>query len=255
MASSANSLRFQWTDVALTAPGLHPGGPPLRFALLSDLHVRRPSPEHDRLVCGLNARRLDFIFLAGDYVGGREGNWDALSQLLSRLRCRHGVYACRGNREVKYDAPRLAQLRELFSAAGARLLVNESVMVEAASGNVRVAGVDDLVRGWPDFRATVRGADGADYSVLLAHAPLAARLLPAEAEVDLVLSGHTHGGQIRLPGLWRLMLPRCCGRLTDGFYEVDGRQLYVSRGFGTVGLVRARFRCPAEVTVFEAAPG
>ena len=117
------------------------------------------------------------------------------------------------------------------------------------AARVRIAGLDDIVLGWPDFAAALHddGQD-ADCTVLLTHAPLSDQLLPPAAQVDLVLSGHTHGGQIRVPGLWRRLLPRCTGGLSDGLHRVAHRWVYVNRGFGYAGPVRMRFRCPAEVT-------
>lgn len=246
---------FVIEEVKLTSPRLPSGAPPLRLAHLSDFHLRRLDGRHDRLAAVLRQRRPDLILLSGDYVSRVPTAWTLLGGLLARFESAHGTYACRGNWEIKRDAPRASVLKDEFRAAGAELLINESRTVETASGPIRIAAVDSLLRGWPDFGAAL--ADGGDalYTILLAHAPLAARLLPPAASVDLVLSGHTHGGQFRLPGLWPLLLPGCSGGFSDGLYEVDGRFLHVNRGFGAVGIVPARFRCPAEVAFLEIAPG
>ena len=251
---TASGPGFRCEQVRFSSPSLRAGTVPLRFAHLSDLHLRRLDGRYERLWAELAARELDFIFLTGDFASRCPSTWRLLDRFLSRLSCRYGVFACRGNWEIKHDAPRAATLRELFRKAGARMLINESAEVPTASGLVRVAGVDDVVRGWPDFRAAFAREGGSAFTLLLAHAPLAVRFVPPGARVDLTLSGHTHGGQVRIPLLWRMFLPECSGGFRDGLYELGETRLYVSRGFGSVGPVPVRFRCPAEVTLFEVGP-
>ncbi len=221
----------------------------MRLAQLSDLHLRALRPRHERLLAALEDWAPDAIVLTGDYVSRSRNTWALTMQLLERLHARHGVYACRGNWELKNDAPSVDTLRAMCADVDVTLLVNESRVARVGEARLRIAGLDDLVLGWPDFSAALHG-DGADAdcTVLLAHAPLSAQLLPPAAKVDLVLSGHTHGGQIRVPGLWRRLLPRCTGSLSDGLHRVADRWVYVNRGFGYSGPVHVRFRCPAEVT-------
>jgi hypothetical protein len=242
---------FEITEIRLSAPDPLPRGMGFRFAHLSDLHLRRWETEHDDLIETLNARKLDFIFITGDFVSQlRPETLETLARLLGELRTERGIYGVRGNWEVLHAPPARA-LCDIFQHAGAELLMNESRPLSVPGGQLCVAGLDDLCIGTPDFRMATRGCEDADYSVLLAHAPLAARLLSPSCPVDLVLSGHTHGGQIRLPGIWRLFLPHWHGGLVEGLYELPHTRVYVNRGFGSVGLLPLRFRCPPEVAVFE----
>jgi len=245
----AQSGDFQTERIVLPPGAGREGDPFLRFVHLSDLHVRDWRPRHDRLLEVINGCTPDFVFLTGDLITRRPGSWDALRMLLEKLETRHGVFACRGNWEVRF-APRPAVLRERLAAWGAELLVNESRTVKVESGTVRIAALDDPGRGWPHFDDTL-AAPAADYNILLAHAPLAARFISCDDGVDLVLSGHTHGGQVRIPLLWRLLLPGCCGGFVDGLYPMEWGYLYVSRGFGGVGAGPVRFMCPAEVAIFD----
>jgi len=238
-------IGFRIEEVTIRSPSLPAGAEPLHLCHLSDLHVRTLGPRHRRLVELINERRPHFVFLTGDLISRRDESLALLGEVLSGIESRHGVYACRGNWEV-HHAPRRAELKARMAEWGAHLLVNESVVVETASGVVRVSALDDLAAGWPDFEATLTQSDRADYTILLSHAPLAVRFVDERSGVDLVLSGHTHGGQIRIPLLWRLMQPICHGGFPDGLYRMDWGHLYVSRGFGTVGLP-VRFLCPAEV--------
>ncbi len=239
-------IGFRIEEVTIGSSSLPAGAPPLRLCQVSDMHVRAVGPPHRQLVEVINERRPHFVFLTGDLVSRRSDSLSLLGRALSGIECSHGVFACRGNWEVRHG-PRLAELKALMADWGVQLLVNESVAVETECGTVRVSAVDDLTAGWPDFQAALAQSDRADCTILLAHAPLAARLIDERSGVDLVLSGHTHGGQIRVPVLWRLAQPACHGGFAAGLYRMPWGYVYVNRGFGTVGLP-IRFLCPAEVT-------
>jgi len=250
MASVGPGRGFSTERVRLVADRLPADASALRFVHLSDLHLRALRPEHDRLVELIDTWAPDFIFLTGDLICGDPPRWPLVGELVGRMHATHGTFACRGNWEVE-SGPPVRELRRMMAGWGATLLVNESRRVRAGGGTVCVCGVDDLPTGWPDFEAALSGSAGADYVVLLSHAPLAARLAGRHGRVDLILSGHTHGGQIRVPLLWRMALPPCTGGFTAGLYRVGQTHLYVSRGFGANGPLPVRFRCPAEVTLFE----
>ena len=245
---------FQVENVSLPAP--RPGSPagPLRFAQLSDIHVRTHQPRHDRLVRVVNEWDPDFVFVTGDIIGRSRGAWEVSCEVLAGLRARYGVYACRGNWEARCPLRRSTQRRRL-AGCGVELLVNEVRTVETDAGRVRICGIDDLAEGWPDFGASLGDGEGADYTIMLSHAPLAAAMLDGSAGVDLVLGGHTHGGQIRVPLLWHAILPICTGGYISGLYRTAWGHVYVNRGFGESAWLPMRFRCPAEVTLFEVGGG
>jgi len=252
---TTSSAGFRVERIRVPAPGLSAAAAPLRLAQLSDLHLRAIRPRHEDLLLALEEWAPDAILLTGDCVSSAGETWTQTARFMERLHARCGVYACRGNWEVKNDAPSPDALRRMCADAGVALLMNESRVLRVNDALLRIVGLDDIVLGWPDFAAALE-TDGqdVDYTVLLAHAPLSVQLLPPEARVDLVLSGHTHGGQIRVPGLWRRLLPRCTGGLSDGLHRVAGRWVYVNRGFGYSGPLRIRFRCPAEVTFLTLEP-
>jgi hypothetical protein len=254
MASDVGRLGFRIEEVKLTAPSLPAGGPPLRLAHLADLHMRGWSKRHERLLEVVTGRRPDFVFLTGDLVAFSSSTWETLERLVRGLRGTYGTFACRGNWELKMGL-RAAELREMLAGWGAELLVNESRTVQTPSGRICVSGLDDLGKGWPDFGSVGDGGDGAGYGILLCHEPLAARFVTEAMKVHLLLTGHTHGGQIRIPLLWRLALPECHGGYPEGLYKQPWGHLYVNRGYGGGGIVAVRFRCPAEVAFFEIVPG
>jgi len=242
---------FQVAEIELRKPSLGGQERALTFVHLSDLHMRAWGTQHDRLLAIVNGRDLDFAFLTGDFLSRRPESLELTGRLAGRLRTRSGVFVCRGNWEVVCGPP-LRRLRSRLSESGAELLVNESRMVTTSAGVVRVVGVDDLWRGAPDLAAACRAdSQEVDFTVMLAHEPLAALLLPEGHGVDLALTGHTHGGQVRVPGVWRWFLPPAHGGFTEGLHELGGMRLYVSRGFGVGMPLPVRFRCPAEATLFR----
>ena len=241
--------KFRAEEVALTHPRLAPGVGPLTFVHLSDLHLRRWGPQHEELSGLLRERPAHLILFTGDAFTGRRRSAECAARLFSGLRAECGVYAVRGNWDVVYGPP-LRQMRSMMADWGTRLLVNEGLTVQTAAGPVRVAGLDDPHTGAPDVARTLASADEAPaLSILLSHGAVAADLLPPGHGVDLLLCGHTHGGQVRVP-FWRRLPYRFYGGMTHGLYQVGPMKLYVNRGFGAVGKVPLRLACPAEVAFF-----
>jgi len=253
MAESEMRSGFAIERLSLPAQGLRAGAPALRLAVVADLHISALTARYERLAEAVNEADVDFLLLPGDMIRRAPQGWDALGALLRRIETRHGIFASRGNWEFKF-LHRASVLKRMFADWGAELLINEGRTVAAAAGTVRVCGVDDLARGWPDFEAAVRGAGEVDYAFLLCHEPLAVRLLPPDCGVRLTLSGHTHAGQVRLPLLWRLALPEFHGGFIEGLHETERGAVYVSRGFGGSGPAPVRFRCASELTIVELRP-
>jgi predicted MPP superfamily phosphohydrolase len=243
---------FSIERVSLSSPSLRPDAPPVRFVHLSDLHIARLRRRHGRLVECVNGWQPDFVCLTGDLVTRSPASWDVLGELGGRLQAKHGVFACPGNWEIKTGL-RSEAMRRLGEECGVTFLINESRILRTAAGSLQLCGIDDLARGWPVWEDTLAADDGADYTILMAHAPIAARLLPQGAGVDLMLSGHTHGGQIRVPLVWKLFLPSCHGDLVDGLRTTDWGAVYVNRGFGAAPRLPLRFRCPSEAAFFTLA--
>ena len=135
-----------------------------------------------------------------------------------------------------------ARLRTLLEKNGIRVLHNESVVLERAGGRIVLAGIDDLYKGTPDLDAALGSANGLPV-VLLSHNPDVV-FDASRRGVPLVLSGHTHGGQFRIPGL-PVMVRQSRYRLDEGRYTIGGTELIVSRGLGVNG-VPLRVACPPE---------
>ena len=223
--------RLHTTDHVVASRGARPNAR-VRLAQVSDLHLHGIGGLQARLLAALHDSRADLILFTGDMVDRRGDLW----QLETFLReCPHGPrrFAILGNWEYWAGVPREALVR-LYARHDVELLVNRSVEIEAAGTRIRVTGLDDLRGGRPDAIAALREATPTPNHLLLAHCPLSRDTVtvPAEHPADLLLAGHTHGGQVAPFGI-ALALPAGSGRYVAGWYRDAGPPMYVSRGIGT----------------------
>jgi len=245
--------RFEINVHSRAVRGLTAG---LRVALLTDFHLGPNLGPSDlaRWVRASNSMRPDLVCIVGDIVDqAYRGDLSELKALLPELSAPLGVYAVPGNHDrTRYR--RFDVFREALREARVTLLVNEAVAVR---DDLYLAGLDDFRVGRPDLEATLAGSAGGDgvATVFLTHNPDVIPELPTEPNsgVDLLLAGHTHGGQIRLPGIGPLVTSSAYGaRYASGWVPAP-LPAFVSRGLGVTTLP-FRFACPAEVVVLDLAP-
>ena len=258
-AAGVEPFRPVLTRADLPVVNLPPALDGFRIAHLSDFHVRGSEFPAARLrpaVDLANRERPDLIALTGDYVnnfGGdpvtRTVDMNDCARELGRLRARIGVFAIFGNHDFRsppYDNPdRVPWLR-----AGITPLLDEAMTIPigAAARLVLVGLRSSLVRPVvPElfFPQVPRGDDV--FRLLLWHEPDRANE-SARAGADAQLSGHTHGGQVVLPGVGPLVLPPEGKRYPSGMFRVGGMPLFVTRGVGMLP-PRVRFCCPPEVAL------
>ena len=230
--------------------GLDPKLDGLRIAQLSDLHVGAGVPIDflREAVDDALALEPDAIVVTGDFVH-RGGNQQALRDLgdvAGRLRAPLGVYGVLGNHDCGFNGhsrleatDSVAQVREVLAQAQMQVLTNQSVTLD---GNLRLVGLGDLWSG--EFDPGRTNVDGP--TVALSHNPDTAPEL-AERGADLVLCGHTHGGQVRIPFLGPPILPVELREYSAGPYDLGATRLYVNRGVGWLRRVRLFVR--PEVTL------
>ncbi len=231
-------------QVKVRLPNLAPSLSGLRIAFLSDLH-RGPhiDPPHiSRAVRMAREAAPDLVLLGGDFVSGSAAYAESCARELARLQAPLGVYACLGNHDYWTDPDAVAGA---LSRAGVRVLRNEGV--EVADG-LWVAGLDDVWEGRPSLEMALRGMPTDALAILLAHEPDYADTVAADGRVALMLSGHTHGGQVRLPLFGPPILPYLGQRYPAGLYTLGKMTLYVTRGVGLVA-PPVRLNCRPEVTV------
>jgi uncharacterized protein len=218
-----------------------------RVAFLTDLHASAVVPAWwiERAVETALGLDPDLVLLGGDYLSHGDRYAGGLAALLRPLTARDGVYGVLGNHDhyVGADVVRRA-LRE----AGLVELRNRAVTLERGGGRLAVAGVGDLGYDVVDPRVALAGVDPDVPRLVVSHDPDVFAYWPADVRCDLMLSGHTHGGQAHLPILGPPYVPSQFGfRYLAGAVREGGRQLYVSRGIGVI-TAPIRWRCPAELT-------
>ncbi|HEV7681162.1 MAG TPA: metallophosphoesterase [Pyrinomonadaceae bacterium] len=218
-----------------------------RVVQLSDIHHSpfTSREQIERAVETANSLQPDIVALTGDYVSKERAYAAPCAELLGTLRARWGVYAVLGNHDHWTDA---ALITDLFRAEGITVLVNQGMRFENKGAAFWLAGVDDTMVGLEDLSLALAGSSDNEFKLLLAHNPIILRRA-ARAGVDLVLSGHTHGGQVRLRSD-RKANRRPPRRLLKGLARQGDTQIYITRGLGTV-VLPVRFGCPPEVSLLE----
>jgi len=217
-----------------------------RLVHLSDIHHSPfTSLEHiSRVVEVSNRLKPDMFVLTGDYVSHETEYIAPVAEVLAQLKAEYGIYACLGNHDHWTDAELVTHL---FRGEGINLLINEGLRFQARGTKFWLAGVDDLMVGKTDVRAALDGSNENEFKLLLAHNPQIVRRA-ARYGVDLMLSGHTHGGQVKIRDEEKRILPR--RRLWSGLHRRQNTQIYITRGIGTV-VVPIRYQCPPEISLIE----
>ncbi len=248
--------RLELTRQSLKSAKLPPG-PPLRILHIADLHLERTTARERRLQSLIQAEKPDLILFSGDflnlsYVLDPEA-WADVRAQLAEWKAPAGVFAVAGSPPV--DAPEvLPHLLEGFLHV--RCLHGEKTTIVHNGAEIDIVGLDCTHKPFldgPKMRSALGAIPPERFTILLYHTP---DLAPqaAEACVDLMLSGHTHGGQVRLPWAGAVYASSLYGkRFESGRYTLGETTLYVSRGIGMEGegAPRVRFLCPPEATLWE----
>jgi uncharacterized protein len=229
--------------VELRLPRLPAGLDGLRIGQLTDLHLGfRYAEENARWgVEQMRREAPELVVLTGDFISFQHAIPD-VAAVLRDLGAPLGVYAVPGNHDYWEG---LADVRNALALCGIPLLINEHRRLTWRGADLWLAGVDDVWDGSVSLADALRGVPEDAFTLLLAHSPDLVSDA-AEAGFDVQLSGHTHGGHIRLPLLGPLGMPRFGRRYVMGRYQVGPTSLYVSRGLGGPPL---RFLCPPEATI------
>lgn len=240
----ANTLTVEHIQVELKR--LPPKLDGFRIVHLSDTHHSRfTNIEHiSRAVEIANELKPNMALLTGDYVSHDADYIAPVAETLGNLESEFGTYACLGNHDHWTDADLVTHL---LRGEGVTVLINEGFRFEGRDASFWLAGVDDYMVGKTDVRAALHGSFPDEMKLLLAHNPLIFRQA-VRAEVDLTLSGHTHGGQIKVRDPEKKILPS--RKLKSGHHHRKESQIYITRGIGTV-VVPARYQCPPEITLLE----
>jgi len=222
-----------------------PGG--MTAVQISDLHFKGRSSLYDRVTKKVNAIEADFIFITGDLVEKQEHLPECL-QWLKTLRCRRQAFFCPGNWEVWSKTLENA-LFDKLDKIGIRSLCNEGLTIPWQSGRFFLAGIDDAFYSVADPKRALADQPGDCCTLVISHAPCVIHRLE-KFRVDLLLCGHTHGGQVRIPFVGALKTPPGSSTFQSGFYHSGSITMYVNRGIGT-SILPVRVFCPPEITLFR----
>jgi uncharacterized protein len=227
-------------------PCLSPALDGFRIALMSDHHLFPFTSRAllKRAVEQANALHPDLVLLGGDYVCADVESIYELAPILGRLNAKYGVFAVQGNYDC-FLGPEL--IRSQLAAQSIEVLVNRGLHLGPSVGRLFLAGLDSVLEGVPDPIGAFGGYREGDLALALVHEPDYFPKLVGLTPVGVQLSGHSHGGQVRFPGLGPVILPRLGRIYHTGLYELSGRFVYTGRGLGMVGLP-LRFDCPPELS-------
>ncbi|HJS51554.1 MAG TPA: metallophosphoesterase [Pyrinomonadaceae bacterium] len=242
--NEANSLTLERVEIRLKRLPRQLDG--LTIIHLSDTHHSPfTSLEHiERAVRVANRLNPDMFVLTGDYVSHERKYIAPVAEVLGQLRAEFGTFACLGNHDHWTDA---GLVTDLFRGEGITMLVNEGVRLEVRGASFWIAGVDDHMVGRTDLRAALNGSFPDEMKLLLAHNPIIFRRAVRRG-IDLTLSGHTHGGQVKMRDPEKPVLRK--RKLKAGLYRRYDSQIYITRGIGTV-VLPVRYQCPPEISLLE----
>ena len=233
----------------VVSKSLPPGLDGLRVALLSDFHFRPGTNEAlvNKVVARILMEKPDIIALTGDFMNGNPRVIAPLLERLQKMTATHGIFAVMGNHDGW--AGNRDIIRRQFEKAGISFLINEHSLLTIRGDSLAVAGTDFVWLGKPDPARTLRGVATKTPVLALVHEPDYFDTMTAHREIMLQVSGHSHGGQCRVPIIG--YAPRTVKygtKYVEGAFSNNGSNLFVTRGVGTTG-PNVRFACPPELAI------
>jgi len=223
----------------------------MTIAHLSDIHhgLYTGLDYINRCVEIANGLKPDLIALTGDFTYGGKQYIEPCAESLKNLKAAAGVYAVLGNHDYYAGASRVTRA---LRNAGLNLLIDAQDRIEHRGSKLCVLGVDDLYYGATDIDHLMRDVPKEAPKIVLAHNPdFIEEFAVKQQHIDLMMSGHTHGGQIRLPVLGAPHISSSYGqRYAIGLNRNGSMQVYTTRGIGTI-LLPSRFDCPPEITLYR----
>ena len=254
----ARGIEPEWiesTKISLQLPRLPSEFHGYRLVQISDLHADDwMTPQRlSEVVRLVNEQRPDLISITGDFVtsessipGPLRDFYADLSKVLGALESKDGTVATLGNHDHWTGAE---QIRTVIREGGVTDISNRLRTLRRDGSELHVAGVDDVMEGKDRLDTVLDELPASGAAILLAHEPDFADASAATGRFDLQLSGHSHGGQVRLPLLGPPILPTLARKYPAGSYKIGGMFLHTNRGIGMLA-PRVRFNCRPEITIF-----
>ena len=244
LSNELENLVVEFVDIPI--PELPSALEGFRIVQISDIHYYPITTLElvNQAVQMADELRPDLTLLTGDYVWHEVEVIFDLMPSLERLNARHGVFANLGNHDLWTD---VNVVTTAFKEAKIPLLVNQGLSITVGRDNLYLASLDDGWSGQPDLAAAMENWPNGTPTVLLMHEPDLADEYSKDTRINLQLSGHSHGGQIRFPFLGALITPYLSWKYPMGLYNLNGMWLYTSRGLGTTNFP-LRVNCAPEIT-------
>jgi uncharacterized protein len=241
--------RLTITRRDIPCQNLPPGLDGMRIGLLADIHFR---PDDDaelleKAVAQIQREKLDLIALAGDYMSNDPKVLGPMLSCLEKLKAAHGVFGVMGNHDGW--SGNATAIKQQFEKAGISFLINQHSLLTVRGESLAIAGTDFVWLGKPDPVRTLKGISAKTPVLALVHEPDYFDTMSAQRDILLQVSGHSHGGQCRIPVLD--IPPKTVKygkKYVYGAYEKGDSSLFVTRGVGTTG-PRVRFACPPELAI------
>ncbi|MFN2197733.1 MAG: metallophosphoesterase [Anaerolineales bacterium] len=224
-----------------------------RIVHISDIHLGTWMNEGRLLgiIDMVNELQGDIVCITGDFLTHVfDGIGATLSRGLSSLSAPDGVYAVLGNHDYWSDPELVSQVMD---QQGIYLLRNQVTFIQRDQERLYLAGLDDVYNGKNQLERVISQIPPGSAAVLMVHVPDFADVSAAADRFFLELSGHSHGGQIVLPGIGRPFLPPLGRKYVQGLYQINRMHHYTNRGLGTATLP-IRLNCPPEIAIFELFP-
>jgi len=223
---------------------------PIRLVQISDLHLKKFGGFEKLVAQKVNELEPGLLVMTGDFIEAND-KFEELKGFLQLLPSSCPKFAVLGNWD-HWSGVKVKEFDRAFAGLGIALLDNSREELKVGSERICLVGVDDPTNGWDKLDKAAAHLSDRQFNLFLAHSPNIISQI-RDLPIDLMLCGHTHGGQVRLPGVKPFWLPRKCEGYIAGFYTKNGKTMYVNRGLGN-SVVPVRFRCLPEITVFTLKP-
>lgn len=248
--ASYASTGWEIEEVHLSLNPIRPFDVPLKVVQVSDIHSGLFMTPARMRHCVEAIRRLepDLFVLTGDFISNSVADLPPCIQEMARVESRYGSYAVLGNHDHWYGEP--AKIIAAFEGEGIAVLHNAHRVVETDRGAIAIAGIEDLRVGRPDLHQALDNLNPTLPTILLSHRP---EIFPQAAarNIALTLSGHYHGGQVKVSALGlSVSLAHLLSSYPEGLYRLRNSHLYVNRGLGTTG-TPIRVNASPEITLFH----
>lgn len=237
-------IKVEKTDIFIK--GLPEKFDGFRIVHISDIHLKRFGKREKKVVEIINELNPSALFTTGDIASS-----DALKEVERfwwGIKTKYGMWAVQGNWEHKFSMTG-ERIKEIYKKYGVRLLINESDKLYIKDKYISIVGVDDPSTLHDNLSLALEKIPENSVKILLSHSP---SILDEASRkgISLILSGHSHGGQIAFPWIGSLVKPRDCNGFISGKYRKNGTQIYVNRGIGT-SILPIRLFCPPEITLLR----